>query len=216
MRFLVHLPVGCVIGIVAVVAIAAWALVVLLGPALLDAVSLSSDEVTGIEALATVAGLSFGLGAGILVLIELNQANDSRNLDIYLDIYEKMKAPEELEARRLIYQKMPDLKAMSEPDRTAAIQHILRNDNELQAALKIVLNTFDYFGFLVEQDWVTSKEVVGWLSPVTVKLWAKIGPLVDYERDQRPEEPDYYIAAVHLAQQCKRGAISDTRTAAKR
>jgi hypothetical protein len=56
---------------------------------------------------------------------------------------------------------------------------------------------------LVEQDWVTADEVIGWMSPIVVKVWKKIEPAVEYERSLRPEEPDYYEAAIRLAKRCE-------------
>ena len=172
-------------------------------PQLLGAAGLSADEWSQLGTLVSVVSFAFALGAGVSILVQISEAKDSRNLGIYQDIYEKMKAPDELKARRHIYNfSMPDLASMGADERAVAYQKILA-DEEMRNAIKTALNTVDYFGFLVEQDWVTAKEIIGWLSPVVVKLWAKIGPVVEYERAQRPEEPDYYLSAVHLAHECE-------------
>jgi hypothetical protein len=42
--------------------------------------------------------------------------------------------------------------------------------------------------------------MIGWMSPIVVKVWDKIGPVVEYECLQRPEEPDFYESAIKLAE----------------
>jgi hypothetical protein len=177
--------------------------VVGLAPAFLRLASLNDEQWSNLGALASVAALAFALGAGLLVLIEVTEQTDSRNLGVYQDIYEKLMSENEIAARRYIYENMPDLAALNTTERAAEIERLVRDDSQVRQYVKQVLNLIDYFGFLVEQDWVTADEVIGWLSPVVVKVWAKIGPLVEYERAQRPEEPDYYISAVKLVPKCQ-------------
>ena len=162
-------------------------------------ISPTSDQWEHADTLIGIATFAFAVGAGIIVLAEFRETIDSRNLDIYRDIYERFMGDEQIESRRYIYShKIPE--EMSEEEIAAVTQ-----DKEAQTHIKHVLNVIDYFGFLVEQDWVTGDEIIGWLSPVVVKVWAKIGPIVEYERQQRKEEePDYYLAAVQLAEACKR------------
>jgi hypothetical protein len=45
--------------------------------------------------------------------------------------------------------------------------------------------------------------MIGWMSPIVVKVWDKIGPVVEYECLQRPEEPDFYESAIKLAERCQ-------------
>ncbi|GAB4540288.1 MAG: hypothetical protein Kow0063_29930 [Anaerolineae bacterium] len=151
-----------------------------------------------LEGLSSAAAFAFTVGAGLIVLMQLAETADSRNLDIYRDIYEKLMSEEEIEARRFIYQQIP----ASEDDQVV-IDAILNSDSA-RKYVKQVLNLIDYFGFLVEQDWVTADEIIGWISPVVVKVWEKIGPVVEYERSRRPEEPDYYEAAFKLAERCRK------------
>jgi hypothetical protein len=204
MRYFKHLSTSGIVAVVAVLTVIIMAFWLFLAPELADSRSLSNDQWSRLDALTSIAGLAFGLGAGVLVLIELSETSDSRNLDIYRDIYEKLMTDEEIEARRHIYQHLPDFRDFqNQEEQTAEIKRIYAEESQTKDCVKQVLNLLDYFGFLVEQDWVTADEVIGWLSPVVVKVWIKIGPMVDYERAQRPEEPDYYLSAVRLAEKCQ-------------
>ncbi len=167
-------------------------------PLLVDAASLDAGDWSRLEGLTSVAALALALGTGFVLVIELAETTDSRNLDIYRDIYEKLMAEPEIAARRYIYQQLPD------PGDPQTLIDAVQRDPEAQRCVKRVLNMIDYFGFLVDQEWVTADEVIGWVSPIVVKVWVKIGPLVEYECAQRPEEPDYYEAARKLAERCRR------------
>ena len=203
MRVLKRLSIGDLLLLVALVTIVFAVIWIAAAPRLLDASGLDADEWANLSAMVTVISFAFALGAGLSILLQISEANDSRNLGIYQDIYEKLMASDEIEARRYIYQKIPVV-ASDGMARKTEISQLLESDEEARTYIKQVLNLIDYFGFLVEQDWVTADAVIGWLSPVVVKLWQKIGPIVEYERAERPEEPDYYISAVRLAEKCQR------------
>lgn len=197
LRYLKRLPTAGVLLTVVALTIVIGFVWMLLSQAIVNVLSLSAMEWANLTALTSAATLAVALGAGVIVLIELAGAADSRNLEIYRDIYEKFMSDDQISARRFIYQGLPE--PLEDQD---AIRAVLENE-KAREQVKKVLNMIDYFGFLVEQDWVTSDEVVGWLSPVVVKVWAKIGPVVEYERLQRPEEPDYYEAATNLVAKCR-------------
>ena len=171
---------------------------VLVGPRMAAGLGLSAEEWGTFGAFTSAVAFAFAFGTGIIALVEFRQAVDSRNLDIYRDIYEKLMASDQIEARREIYVR---LAAIEDP---AALVAAVLDDEELRGYVKQVLNLIDYFGFIVQQDWVTEEEVIGWLSPVVVKVWEKIEPVVEHECGRRPEEPDYYVAAIDLARQCRR------------
>lgn len=148
-----------------------------------------------LEAVATAAAFSVAVGGGLMVLAQLTEAVDSRNLTVFNDVFERLACDRNIDARRWIYQNLPDnpgqgLASLSEEGR----QHV-----------KYVLNSFDHLGFLIQQDWVSGEAedaIVRWVSPFVVKTWQKLGPYIDYEVAQRPEEPDYYEAVCYLAQKC--------------
>jgi hypothetical protein len=42
------------------------------------------------------------------------------------------------------------------------------------------------------------------MNPMIVKVWEKIGAFVEFERERREKEPDYYKDAQELAERCVR------------
>jgi len=208
MRFLKRLPTATVLVLVGLFSLLFCGLWVgLVFPIVAYLFVIPADRWAALEGLSAAAALAFAIGAGIVVLMELNATVDSRNLDIYRDIYEKLMSKEEIEARRFIYQKLPPPE-----DRQAIVQAVLHSDDDqARKYVKQVLNLIDYFGFLVEQEWVTADEVIGWMSPVVVKVWEKIEPVVEYECSQRPEEPDYYESAIRLAERCRKWRDTNLR-----
>jgi hypothetical protein len=155
----------------------------------------SVDMWGALEALATAAAFSVAVGGGLMLLAQLTEAVDSRNLAIFNDVFERLAADRNIDARRWIYQQLPDnpgqgLASLSEEGR----QHV-----------KYVLNSFDHLGFLIQEGWVSGEAedaIIRWVSPFVVKTWQKLGSYIDYEVAQRPEEPDYYEAVRHLAEKC--------------
>ncbi|MBN1429809.1 MAG: hypothetical protein JXB07_15675 [Anaerolineae bacterium] len=147
------------------------------------------------EGLSSAAAFSVAVGGGLMVLAQLTEAVDSRSLTIFNDVFDRLACDRNIEARRWIYQNLPD-----NPERGLASL-----SDEGREHVKLVLNSFDHLGFLVRQDWVSSEAeeaIIQWVSPFVAKTWIKLGPYVEYEVAQRPEEPDYYIAACHLAERC--------------
>lgn len=199
--------------IVAILFFIFWAVT---GPALVEIGTLSETQWQGLEAITSVAVFALSIGAGFIVLMELLQNTDARNLEIYRDIYEKFMSDEQIKARRYIYNyvwvgrqykgNFKDLAQMEQAELEEKYSDLflqIRMSDTAQKHIKDVLNAMDYFGFLTERDWVTDAEIIGWLSPMVVKLWVKIGPSVIYECRKRPEEPDYYDAARKLAIRCQ-------------
>lgn len=206
MRFLKRLPTATVLVLVGLFSLSLCCLWVgLIFPIVADLSAIPAHTWAGLEALSAAAALAFAVGAGIVVLMELNATVDSRNLDIYRDIYEKLMSEEGIKARKFIYQELPT------PDDKQVIIDAVLSDDQARKYIKQVLNLIDYFGFLVEQEWVTADEVIGWMSPVVVKVWEKIGPVVEHECSQRPEEPDYYESAIRLAERCRKWRDTNLR-----
>ncbi len=144
-----------------------------------------------LEAISTAFAVAQFLGGGIVALVQLTESVDSRNLNVYNDVFAKMMSDENIEARRWIYLHLPD-----NPE-----QGLASLDPVGQAHIKHILNSFDHLGFLLQQDWVTADPVIHWVSPMVVKVWEKLGPYVEYEARRRGE-PDYYEAARELARRC--------------
>lgn len=156
---------------------------------------LNPDMWSALEALATAAAFSVAVGGGLMVLAQLTEAVDSRNLTIFNDVFERLASDRNIDARRWIYQNLPDNPG----------QGLASLSEEGRQNVKHVLNSFDHLGFLIQQDWVSGEAedaIVGWVSPFVVKTWQKLEPYVNYEVEHRPEEPDYYEAVRHLAEKC--------------
>lgn len=190
-RLLLLVLIGTVIGLFV------WTLITMF---VISALPLDDLEWARVEPWTAVGALAFTFVGGVVVLHQIIESVDSRNLEIYQDIYEKMMDLDQINARRYIYRHVPD---MQTPEAVADFVAHMVAEEEVQDTIKQVLNLIDYFGFLVEQEWVSSDAVIGWMSPIVVKVWAKIGPIVMHERSQRPEEPDYYKSAETLALRCQ-------------
>ena len=153
---------------------------------------------SSVEGLSSAATLATVVGGGIVVLAQLVESIDSRkreiaatNLEAYNNIFDQMMSDLNIEARRWIYQNLPEdpregLGSLTEVGRS----HV-----------KLVLNSFDRLGFMLQQDLISSEAIVGWVSPFVVKTWVKLKPYVDMEIARR-NEPDYYEAAAYLAERC--------------
>lgn len=144
-----------------------------------------------IEGLSSAAAFAALFGGGIVVLLQLIEASESRHLDVYNSVFERMMRDEEIEARRWIYQNLPE-----NPEH--GLQGLSAEDHR---KVKLVLNSFDHLGFLLRQQWITDDGLIGWVSPVVVKTWQKLEPYVDHEAERRGE-PYYYSAARYLADRC--------------
>ena len=197
-RFLNRLSIGRALILIAVIGLVAGALWLNFAPDLAAGLGLSPEQWSALGSFTSAVAFAFATGTGIIALTQFSQAVDSRNLDIYQDVYEKLMHHDQIAARRLIYQKLARI------EKPEALVAAVMDDEALRVAVKDVLNLFDYYGFIVQQDWVTEDEVIGWLSPVVVKIWEKIGPVVENERMRRLEEPDYYAAAIELADECRK------------
>lgn len=130
----------------------------------------------------------------------------------FRNINEHLTSTEQEEARRWIYINIPikteDLPLNEWLDVVKkAINHKPKGWTEPrtpgQKYLKMVLNDFDYIGFIFKNFWEIQPELekayIGWLSPPVAKVWERIGPYVKAQRTERNEK-DYYEAA---------GAIGD-------
>nr|MBN1228949.1 hypothetical protein [Anaerolineae bacterium] len=145
-----------------------------------------------LEGASSAAAFATVIGGGVVVLAQLVESIDNRNLAVYNNIFEKLMDPEEIEARRWIYLNLPD-------DPEVGLANL---DPVGQQHVKRVLNSFDHLGFLLQQNWITTDAIIIWVSPIVVKVWEKLGPYVDYEAVRR-NEPDYYSAVRFLSSRCR-------------
>jgi hypothetical protein len=196
-RFIKRLPTLLVMVAVVVIAVGVGSLVLSVAPGLMSFVPADDTQRGQLGLLLSLIGFALGIGTGLMALIELAENTDSRNMQIYRDIYERFMSQQQSGYRRILY-------TMDVSTDARQTIEALRSDPDRYIAFKETLNLIDYVGFLVEQDWVTADELIGWISPIVVKVWEKIGAIVEYEASQRPEEPDYYDGARKLAPRCER------------
>ncbi|MBN1123142.1 MAG: hypothetical protein JXJ17_18865 [Anaerolineae bacterium] len=151
-----------------------------------------------LEGLSGAATLATVIGGGLMALAQLVESIDNReaqiaahNLAAYNSIFDKMMTDRNIEARRWIYMNLS-------PDPRLGLESL---SDEGRSHVKLVLNSFDQLGFLLQQDLISSDAIIEWVSPFVVKVWSLLGPYVEYEAARR-NEPDYYESARYLAERC--------------
>ena len=131
--------------------------------------------------------------------------------NIYKDVFDRLMNPEAQNARRWIIQNLPTLAELNN-DQDAWKKLVHLKLNEIPAGwqgerppgleyLKLILNTFDFIGFVAKHYWSVENELIFWMSPAVSKVWERIEPLVEAEALQR-NEPDYYEAAREFGSYC--------------
>lgn len=133
----------------------------------------------------------FILGGSILAIHQLSEAASNRHLAVADRLFEVLNSPENIEARRWIFQNLPT--DPEEGNRTMT--------PEGHAAVKQVLNSLDHIAFLTQAGWIPEEMIMPWMNIMVVKAWAKLAPYVEYE-SRRRHEPDYYQHARVVAERC--------------
>lgn len=159
---------------------------------LLRAVGVSTDFWAMTEALSTAMAVALVVGGGFFAYRELAEVASSRHIEVADRLFEELNSPENIEARRWVFQNLPDDPKVSIPSLSP----------EGQAAVKRVLNSLDRVAFLTQAGWIPDETIMPWMNPMIAKAWAKLEPYVDYE-SQRRNEPDYYEYARELAERCR-------------
>ena len=151
----------------------------------------STDYWVMLEAIATAVAASTVLGTVFFGYIQLSEIYNSRYLDVANKLFDELNSAENIEARRWIFQKLPD-------DPVEGIKLI---SPEGRTAVKRVLNSLDHVAFLTQAGWIPEDLIMPWMYPMISKSWLKLKPYVEYER-QRRNEPHYYINASKIAERC--------------
>jgi hypothetical protein len=144
------------------------------------------------ESFSTAVTAAAVLSAGFIAYRELNEGSYSRYIEVADRLFEELNSEENINARRWIYQHLPDdpqtgLKTIGEEGRTI---------------IKKVLNSLDRVAFLTQKNWIPEKMIMPWMSPMVIKTWIKLEPYVNYESKRR-SEPEYYRLARDLAGRCQ-------------
>lgn len=144
------------------------------------------------EALSTAVAAAAVLGAGFVAYRELSEVASSRHMGVADRLFEELNSPQNIKARRWVFQNLPEDPQEGIPSLT----------DEGRAALKQVLNSLDRVAFLTQAGWIPDEMIMPWMNPMVVKAWARLEAYVDYE-SQRRGEPDYYRHARELAERCR-------------
>jgi hypothetical protein len=170
----------------------------------LNAQDICTESLASIESLSTALAAAAVFGAGFIAYRELSEVANSRYMDIADRLFDELNSPENIEARRMIFQNLHEnpeigLKKLTAKDRNA---------------IKTVLNSLDRVAFLTQSGWIPDDLVMPWMHPMIAKSWEKLEPYILYERERR-NEPYYYQYAGKLAERCKlwrQKNLTDTTT----
>lgn len=157
----------------------------------LQIINVDTDFWAMTEALSTAVAAAAVLGAGFVAYRELTEVASSRHLEVADRLFEELNSPANIEARRWVFQHLPDDPAVG----------IASLTDENRMIVKQVLNSLDRIAFLTQGNWVPEEMIMPWMNPMIVKAWTKLQPYVDYESHRR-SEPDYYQYARQLAERC--------------
>ncbi len=147
---------------------------------------------TVLGSLASVASAAAIIAGGYVAFRQLAEVANTRHLGVADRLFEELNSPENVTARRWVFQNLPD-----DP------QEGLRSlTPEGQDAVKRVLNSLDRVAFLTQAGWIPEDLIMPWMHPMIAKSWEKLGPYVEYERKRR-NEPYYYDQAGELASRCR-------------
>ena|GEM_PF-893245 len=177
--------------IITLVCLVAWLLGVVGLWWLLGLAGVSLNLVGMIEALSTAVAAAAVFGAGFIAYRELSEVANSRHLDIADRLFDELNSPENIDARRWVFQNLSE-----------NLEEGIKNMNdEDRAAIKRVLNSLDRVAFLTQSGWIPDEVIMPWIHPMIAKSWVKLEPYVLYEREYR-KEPYYYRFAGELAKRC--------------
>jgi hypothetical protein len=146
-----------------------------------------------LESISTAVAAAAVFGAAYIAYQELKEVANTRYMDIADRLFGELNSPENIEARRRIFQNLK-----SDPE-----QGMKQLDGKDHDAMKKVLNSLDRVAFLTRAGWIPEELVMPWMHPMIAKSWEKLEPYVLYERERR-EEPYYYEHAGELAERCKK------------
>jgi hypothetical protein len=157
----------------------------------LRSVAITTDFWAMTEALSTAVAAATVLSAGFVAYRELSEAASSRHMEVADRLFEELNSPENISARRWVFQNLHD-----EPQEAIGA---LTEDG--RAAIKQVLNSLDHVAFLTQAGWIPYEIIMPWMHPMIAKSWEKLEPFVNYERHRR-NEPYYYKYVSELANRC--------------
>ncbi len=170
-----------------------WILVLSVLTLILNNLGFHVDLFVMMESLSLALAAGAAFGAGFIAYRELSEVATSRHMDIADRLFEELNSPENIEARRKVYQ---GLQANTEE----GVKPVSGSDQE---AIKKVLNSLDRVAFLTQSGWIPEDTIMPWMHPMISKCWEKLEPYVSFERERR-NEPYYYQYVAELAARCQK------------
>lgn len=180
-----------------------------------DFMSTASVEGAGndwslLEGYASLIALAILIGGLIFAATEYLRQESQISFQIYESIHARMTDPIEEGARRWIIQNIeprdPNMTKEKWYEKTARKIHKRPKDWEEtlspgHQSIKRALNTLDYLGFIAENYVNVKGPLQEWMSAPIAKIWERIEPYVEMEREARGE-PDFYRSASYLGEKC--------------
>ncbi len=158
---------------------------------ILRALGVSTSLWAMVEALSTAVAAAAVLSGGFVAYRELSEIASTRYMEVADRLFQELNSPENIEARRWVFQELPD-----DPE-----EGLRTLSSEGQAHVKRVLNSLDRVAFLTQSGWIPGDLIMPWMHPMIAKSWEKLEPYVRYEQRRR-NEPYYYQHAAALAERC--------------
>jgi hypothetical protein len=144
-----------------------------------------------IEALSTALATAAVFSGGFIAYRELRELDRGRNIQVATELIAELNSPENIKARRWVFQNLPD-------DPETGIGSLSTDGQE---SIKRVLNSLDRVAFIMQAGWISEDLIMPWMNPMVVKAWIKLCPYVQYEGERR-QEPDYYTNVRELGEHC--------------
>ena len=116
-----------------------------------------------------------------------DRATRIENLDLIARMFDKFNAPDQIDARTWVYQRLPK-----------PYKYLSQREKDY---IKLALNTLDEIALYFQISEIDDEAIMRYINPMVVKSWARLAPYVLEQREMR-QEADYYIDAERLALRC--------------
>jgi hypothetical protein len=156
---------------------------------ILRALGLALNLVSIISSFSSLVTTAAVFSAAYLAYGELAELSQGRHLEVADRLFDVLNSEESIAARRWIYQNLGNSLDYGKQD-------AFKNS---QKYIKHTLNSLDRVAFITRFGYVSDDDIMPWMHPMVIKVWAKLKPFVLSERKRRGE-PLYYKEAEKLAE----------------
>lgn len=163
-----------------------------------------------LEGYASTITLAILIGGLVFTIWEYFRQESQLSFQIYESLNAKLTNPSEEAARRWIYENIKPIDSNTSKEEwlKKTFQEIYKRPKNWTEELapghrnvKMTLNTLDYIGFIAENYVNVDGPQLEWMSPPIAKVWERLEPYVENERQERGE-PDYYKSAFYIGKKC--------------